>query len=350
MQRCVRIVPFVLLLLTSMVCSGGSILVDWGSHTSGEAWLPFWGSESVIEGRWLSYPLTRSFYLYDVSTGGLGCVGGELFCGLNSIRWHNDNPYSAHIIFDAYWAMFGATTVKYWIFADVIPTYSPAPGIPPDFIPPVTSAVVLADPGANPGWYWSLGAVQLDATDDGGAGLDAGSTLYHRPTDGTWTTYSSPVSFGAEGHYDLTYKSYDRAGNVEGDKTLSFGVDLNPPVVTGVSDLPYYYSWIYDAGKTGFRVTGNVSDSLAKLGELNLVINPDDLTNIDSFNLNVLPSGDFTLDFFPADATNASEAIFAWTDPSGHATLEDVIGIPEPGSAILLGSALAVLGLLRRKR
>lgn len=341
-RRCAAIVLF----LACPVCLAGPILVQWGSHTSGEAWLPFWGEEIVTVGRWLDYPLTRLAYGYGVRTGGLGCI---VSCDAYNFHWFSDNPSAAFLQFNAYWSAFGATTVDYRIYADVMPTFFSPSGVPPDLTAPVTSATVHADPAANPGWFWSDGSVELSATDAGGAGLDAGSTLYHRPSDGSWTGYAAPITFGGEGSTSLTYLSYDRAGNVEGEHTVAFSVDLNPPAIDGVSDDPYYYGWIYDAGKVGFRVTGNVGDTLAGPGDLTFVIHPEDLTNIDDYTLayNAL-SGEFTLDFFPADATEASMATFGWMDPSGRETFEEVVGIPEPATFLLAGSALCFLALIRR--
>lgn len=81
---------------------------------------------------------------------------------------------------------------------------------------PVTEATVLND-GGTPDEV----SVTLDATDDGGAGVER---TEYRIGDGGWTTYEEPIAFDEPGSYVVGFRSVDKDQNVEGAKQVEVEV------------------------------------------------------------------------------------------------------------------------------
>lgn len=49
---------------------------------------------------------------------------------------------------------------------------------------------------------------------------------------GTWQSYTNPVTFSQDGMYTVSYRSTDKAGNVEAVKTVGFNLDATAPTIT----------------------------------------------------------------------------------------------------------------------
>ncbi len=92
---------------------------------------------------------------------------------------------------------------------------------------PATSHI-LSDTVGTAGWYTTDVTVTLSADD---TLSHVKSTEYN--TDGTtWTAYTAPLTFSAEGATTVHYRSTDNADNVESEKTVTFNVDKTAPVST----------------------------------------------------------------------------------------------------------------------
>lgn len=97
-----------------------------------------------------------------------------------------------------------------------------------DLIAPTTDTVITGDKGQD-NWYRSNVTVNLIAQDnEGGIGLRY--TLYTL-NGNDWIEYTGPLEFNNEGHYKITYQSFDKAENTEERKTLEFDIDKTTPEV-----------------------------------------------------------------------------------------------------------------------
>ncbi|MFK4693753.1 hypothetical protein RKD22_006688 [Streptomyces pristinaespiralis] len=93
-----------------------------------------------------------------------------------------------------------------------------------DTTAPVTTAKVDGDKNAD-GAYIGQAAVTLAATDEG-AGVD--KIEYALGADGPWQPYTAPVVVDQVGDHTLRYRAYDKAGNVEAEKSVAFTVAPPP--------------------------------------------------------------------------------------------------------------------------
>jgi cytochrome c len=97
---------------------------------------------------------------------------------------------------------------------------------------PTTSVTWTPDaPDGSNGWYRTMPAFALAATDADGSGV--ASTEY-AIGDGAWTAYSGPVELDGQGEIVVSFRSTDQAGNVEETGTATVNVDTVAPVSTAV--------------------------------------------------------------------------------------------------------------------
>ncbi len=94
----------------------------------------------------------------------------------------------------------------------------------PDTTAPETTASVA--PAPVNGWHATPPTVTLAAED----AIAVASTSY-RVDGGGWATYDKPFVVAGEGAHTVVFRSADRAGNVEADKTVEFSVDTVAPSV-----------------------------------------------------------------------------------------------------------------------
>jgi len=113
-------------------------------------------------------------------------------------------------------------------------------GALPDRTAPVTTAAVdPTGPGAG-GWYAGPVTVTLTAADEeNGSGV--GKTEYRLDGEG-WTVYTGPVAVAGDGDHTVAYRSTDKAGNVEADKSVTAKIDGTKPTLTvsGLTDGQIY--------------------------------------------------------------------------------------------------------------
>ncbi|WP_158560401.1 Ig-like domain-containing protein [Paenibacillus contaminans] len=96
-----------------------------------------------------------------------------------------------------------------------------------DQTPPVTDAQV--DGIENGGWYTNGATLMLSAADIV-SGVDR--TEYSLDNGSSWNVYSSPITFDQDGSYTISYRSKDRAGNVETERTIAFRIDMTAPTAS----------------------------------------------------------------------------------------------------------------------
>jgi PKD repeat protein len=111
---------------------------------------------------------------------------------------------------------------------------------PADTAKPVTTASTdPANPGAA-GWFTGPVTVTLAATDGQGSGVDR--TEY--TVDGSaLVAYTAPFTVTGDGTHTVTYRSVDKAGNVEDTRTLAVRVDATAPLTTAQFAPPNDDGW-----------------------------------------------------------------------------------------------------------
>jgi hypothetical protein len=100
----------------------------------------------------------------------------------------------------------------------------------PETIPPVTTHVFdPPEPDGGDGWYAGAVGISLDATDDGGSGVEQ---VLYRIDGGPVRPYAGEVAYDVDGEHTLEYRSIDCAGNAEEFKSVDFKVDAHAPTTT----------------------------------------------------------------------------------------------------------------------
>ena len=98
-----------------------------------------------------------------------------------------------------------------------------------DEIAPTTS-ISLSGPTGNNDWYMGHITVTLAAADDEGG---SGVAVTEYALDGTtWLSYSGSFIIANEGITTISYRSTDKAGNIEETQTQTVNIDKTPPHVT----------------------------------------------------------------------------------------------------------------------
>lgn len=129
-----------------------------------------------------------------------------------------------------------------------------------DTEPPVTEALLSAENAyEEDGWYKKDVIVPLHATDDkSGVDRTEYAVTFNGASDGAWERYSgNPLSFTKEGSYTIKYRSIDKAGNVEEEKTVSFTIDKTAPVLDVVLDKTVLWSPNHKMVTVNAAVTNN---------------------------------------------------------------------------------------------
>lgn len=103
--------------------------------------------------------------------------------------------------------------------------------------PSTTASLSPAEPDGTGGYYRAPVTVTFTVNDEGSG---AAKTEY-RVNEGDWATYSTPVTFSADGSYTIVYRSTDFSGNVEAVKQMSFMI--------GASEVPQAFFNPVTAGK-----------------------------------------------------------------------------------------------------
>jgi lysophospholipase L1-like esterase len=108
-----------------------------------------------------------------------------------------------------------------------------------DITAPVTTAAVTpSQPDGLNGWYTHDVKVSLDVSDNLSG---AAKTEYSLDGGNTWLTYTEPIAINKDGKYDVSYRSWDHAGNMEEKQSISIHLDATAPAmdITGVANDSY---------------------------------------------------------------------------------------------------------------
>ncbi|HSN74777.1 MAG TPA: hypothetical protein VL334_06745 [Anaerolineae bacterium] len=169
---------------------------------------------------WYTAPITVSFVLTDQISGPAG------------ITWqqNNDPPAAGNVVSIAQDGLHALTAYG----QDVAGNRSPAVNLslPLDSHPPVTT-LVLTPPEPQPsGFYTQPVAVQFEASDIltttppiAGSGV---AGMLKRIDDGPWQM-ALPQTFTTSNVYQVSYYSFDTAGNVEISRTQVISIDMEAP-------------------------------------------------------------------------------------------------------------------------
>lgn len=138
----------------------------------------------------------------------------------------------------------------------------------PETIAPMTTA--LLDPAAPDGtndWYRRDVSVSLDGRDD-----CAGIARTEFSLDGgqTWTPYSGPFTINTEGVNLVSYRSIDRAGNVETAQSLIVRLDKTAPSLALATDPSSL--WPPDGRTVAVAVAGQGDDQTSGLASVTYAV------------------------------------------------------------------------------
>ncbi|WP_187274491.1 OmpL47-type beta-barrel domain-containing protein [Paenibacillus sp. N3.4] len=96
-------------------------------------------------------------------------------------------------------------------------------------LPVTTAAVSPAQPDGQNGWYVNPVTVTMAAIDHLSG---VAKTEYSLDGGTTWEPYANPLTLDKDAQNVLSYRSTDKAGNVEVAQTLTINVDKTAPVTT----------------------------------------------------------------------------------------------------------------------
>jgi hypothetical protein len=114
--------------------------------------------------------------------------------------------------------------------AFTLPDLSGRVEVPGDDIAPVTThAFDPPEPNGGDGWYAGGVRVTLNATDEGGAGVDQ---IQYRIDGGPPRFYAAPALLDEDGMHTLEYRAIDANGNTEEYKAVDLKVDAHAPTTT----------------------------------------------------------------------------------------------------------------------
>ncbi|MFA5359716.1 MAG: alpha/beta hydrolase [Patescibacteria group bacterium] len=104
-----------------------------------------------------------------------------------------------------------------------------------DTIKPETAINILGTQ-VNDNWYISPVNISLTANDDkNGSGVL--KTEYSLDDGQTWQIYTDAINVDKQGANKILFKSTDRAGNIEEEKTMEFKIDSIPPTIEMITPL-----------------------------------------------------------------------------------------------------------------
>lgn len=104
-----------------------------------------------------------------------------------------------------------------------------------DLIKPETSINISGTQGKD-NWYTSSVQISLTTNDnEGGSGIL--KIEYSLDEGQTWLVYTGAITIDKQGLNKILFKSTDRAGNIEEEKTAEFKIDQTPPTLEMITPL-----------------------------------------------------------------------------------------------------------------
>ena len=122
-----------------------------------------------------------------------------------------------------------------------------------DSVAPSSSISVSGTSGTG-GWYTSAADVDLRAAD----GVSGVAFISYRIDGGAWNTFSGPVRL-SDGIHAVEYRSTDRAGNVEANRTATVDVDTVAPLLSNLTPAGPLTTSVVTVSWTGADATSGVA-------------------------------------------------------------------------------------------
>lgn len=195
-----------------------------------------------------------------------------------------------------------------------------------DTSPPVTAATVTGIAGSD-GWYTSDVAVSLQASDENsGVALTEYALTVVQSTYGTQSTngfvpYASPIVLG-NGIYEVQYRSMDKAGNVEGVKSISVKTDRTTPVINVHLDKTSI--WPANHKMVTINATLNASDATSGVESVVLTSITSNQPNSDSSDIQANFGTAATSFSLRAEKSRIYTITYTATDKAGNKTVTSV--------------------------
>lgn len=143
-----------------------------------------------------------------------------------------------------------------------------------DVAAPTTTHQFLGTEGNN-GWFVTDVTVVLEAMDD----LSGVDFTTYRLGSSDWVTYTEPIVVSDEGTHALQYRSTDRVGNQENERSIAVNLDKTPPVVTITQPAVTTYT----LGST-FIVKYEAHDAISGLDVITAMLDGEAIANGQMFD------------------------------------------------------------------
>lgn len=170
-----------------------------------------------------------------------------------------------------------------------------------DKTPPVTTTGTITGTKGENDWYTTDVIVELNAQDQNGSGIS--KTEYSLNNSG-YSTYSGTIVLDKEDENTLTFRSTDKAGNVEEEKSLTIKIDKTPP-----DTLLYLSSSQKGEEWYGSEVTASLSSTDATSGtpETYFKLNDDENFSIYTEPIKIDKEGQNSLTYYSIDKAGNKE-------------------------------------------
>jgi len=216
----------------------------------------------------------------------------------------------------------GIVDIPYETIGDLWPLVSP-PGV--DITPPFTTSSISGTIGLN-GWYVSDITISFSAIDNY-SGVN--HTDWSIDTVTYATSYDKPFTLQLEGYYNLSFHSFDNAGNLETSKRIQIKQDTNVPISA--------------VNTSGQMTTIDSSDNASGINSTIYRIDNGEWMTYDGSFL-IAGAGNHTIEYYSIDKAGNKEGIkTAYKDNGIDVALIVLIGL-------LIASAVSALLFQMRKK
>ncbi|MBI5641167.1 MAG: RHS domain-containing protein [Nitrospirae bacterium] len=144
-------------------------------------------------------------------------------------------------------------------------------------VTPPTTAIAVGEPKYQSGgmiYISASAAISLSATDPGENPSGVNYTEYRLNDNALWTRYTAPFSLNgySEGSHRISYRSIDKAGNIEEPKTLTVTLDIMAPSSSISAGMPQYRreNALYIGGNTPITILA--SDTGSGVGKIEYAV------------------------------------------------------------------------------
>ena len=271
------------------------VITDLETPTSAVAPLPAWKK---------AVPFAVTATAYD-NTGMANVTLWSRYSG-NGTAWTNwtfygtdeDAPWSwSFTSSDGYYQFYSIAVDDYGNVEETPSAADASTGI--DTVKPVTTIMLNGTMGGD-NWYTGIVTVTLSATD----ALSGIESTWYQKDSGYWSLYTVPFTVSGDGAHTVRYYSFDRAGNREDTKSVSFKIDTAAPTTTHtLQGLVGSQGWYV----TNVTVTLSASDATSGVNYTKYKLNTGSwIVYTGSFV--VTTDGNYTLYYCSVDFAGNTEA------------------------------------------